>query len=379
MRPSVVLASFVAASSSVGGWANAAQTYSLDGVALPSKISDVIASRGKPQRREGYKYVWENSDGGRTEVTTLANGIVVEVDVEGGPHEVRKVLLPALQPQTYAVLGQSGHANYSPPAGALESDLCEDLGLSGKPCASYTLPGWGVLVVNFGADVGLADRSLSEIILAAPGYLDRARSDVTPRPRQTFPGVALDARTQASVVVTVSGCGAQAIQKGPISISVWPANWYPGDGNEVALAETRNNAVFHLQPGYYRFMMGGYGCWEQMQWLALLPGHDRTATLHFESFAAKPNRDYFVAYDPSGGVAGTIPAGVSKIVFHPKTGTRPKPISVVINDGLYYADRVPEGSYLLRVYRGGTVATKSITVTRDRMLVADFIERDFGS
>ena len=357
--------------------ADGAATYSLDGVTLSAPLKNVIVKRGKAQRQDGNTYIWENAAGGTTNVTTLANGIVVEVDVKGGPREVRNVSLPAMAPQTFAVLGQSGHINYNPPAHSIQSDLCVELGLGGKPCESFTLPGWGDLVVNFGTDVGLADGSLNEIILAAPGYLDAPKSTLTPRPRQTFPGVAPSTLTNVNVTLTVSGCGVQAMRKGPISISVWPANWYPGDGDEVARAQTRHNAAFQLQPGYYRFMLGGSGCWEEMQWLVLLPEYDRSATLSFKSFDAKPGTDYDVYYISHGALGGTIPSGVTSIALRPISDSKSKPPTILLERGLYYADFVPEGSYILEAKGFGRVARKTVYVKKDEMEVVNFAETDF--
>src|SRR5581483_11718676 len=85
--------------------------WSLDGIRLGAKIDRVIAARGKPSRTIGNIYYWYNAAGGTLEVETDRRGAVALVSVEGGPHEIRTVLLPAALPQTGAVLGQSGHVN----------------------------------------------------------------------------------------------------------------------------------------------------------------------------------------------------------------------------------------------------------------------------
>jgi hypothetical protein len=150
-----------------------AGTWSLDGVRLGAKIDQVIASRGKPSRTVGNLYYWDNAAGGVLHVETDRHGNIAEIDVHGGPHEIRTVSLPALPPQVAIVLGESGHVNYIPPADAtpLDEDLCAELGLApGKPCETLTLKGGAILIINFGIDTGMADGLLSDIILAAPGY-----------------------------------------------------------------------------------------------------------------------------------------------------------------------------------------------------------------
>lgn len=147
--------------------------WSLDGTRLGTKIVRVIAARGKPDRTIGNIYYWYNAAGGTVEVETDRRGEVAEVSVEGGPREIRTVLLPAAPPQTVAVLGQSGHVNYVPPPGAISlgEELCIELGLRpGKPCEVYRLPGGAILLLNFGNDAGLSDGLLDEVILAGPRY-----------------------------------------------------------------------------------------------------------------------------------------------------------------------------------------------------------------
>jgi hypothetical protein len=163
-------------------------TWSLDGVRLGVRIDQVIALRGKPQRITGNIYYWNNAAGGTLKIETDPHGNVAEIDVKGGPHEVRTVPLPAAPPQDDAVLGESGHVNYSAPNDAIfDQVFCSKLGLSGgEPCESYRLPGGAILVIDFGSDVGMADGLLSEIVLAAPGFFGSPSPGASATPTHRF-------------------------------------------------------------------------------------------------------------------------------------------------------------------------------------------------
>jgi hypothetical protein len=138
--------------------------YSVDGVALGSSLSDLIASRGEPRASGDNTYTWAEPAGRELTVVTLANGVTVLIDVRVGKGETGRLQLPAEPPQTSIGLVGSSHINYNPPSEATHVDECGP-SLKGMPCEALTLPQGAELIVNFGKDIGMMDGLVSEVIL----------------------------------------------------------------------------------------------------------------------------------------------------------------------------------------------------------------------
>lgn len=155
----------------IAGCANRSilERYSLDGIRLGESIKQLISERGKPTRDLGTLYYWTSNNGETLEIETDAGGYISVIDLKAGRDDTREVALPAEEPQRAVVLRQTAHVNYVPPRGSEPTveNFCAELGLNGKPCESYKLPGGALLVLNFGMDVGLSDGFLSEVMLSS--------------------------------------------------------------------------------------------------------------------------------------------------------------------------------------------------------------------
>lgn len=191
-----------------------------------------------------------------------------------------------------------------------------------------------------------------------------------------------DSRTDSRVTVAIetTGCAAQNASE-PVYVHVWPANMYPGGGDSVAEFQPTTTSVVTIPGGYYRFMMTGRGCWEDMQWVAILPGQDRALTLHFSSFVAKPNTDYDVWYSPRGGIAGSLPDPETSIELIGKN-LRGQPIEVkgITQGSSYYFDEAPAGNLkftLMAKSADGTIAEKPVVIQENVLTRIDFATQDF--
>jgi hypothetical protein len=180
------------------------------------------------------------------------------------------------------------------------------------------------------------------------------------------------------ILIHTKGCGASH-QDLPIYLSFWPANHYPGVGDDAGERKTSNGQVdYALPPGFYRVMLYGRECWEQAQWFSLLAGKPRTVTLTFESFHVKSDPhvyvDYFIYYAPRGSISGLIPSGTTKVGMIPIGGDKKEKTSgATLQDGAYYNDGLSPGHYLVRATIRGSVSEKRALVVKDHLTQVDFV------
>lgn len=144
-----------------------ASNYAIDGIVLGSQISNYIAAKGPAQQTNGPKSTW--IDGSKTIALSAESGSITEIDITESGNDLVRIDLPARSPQQFLNFNHSVFVNYDPPEGAIENKLCDTLGLVGKPCRSYQLPGNAQLVLNFAhTHNGVMDGALSEVILTRP-------------------------------------------------------------------------------------------------------------------------------------------------------------------------------------------------------------------
>ena len=155
----------------------------------------------------------------------------------------------------------------------------------------------------------------------------------------------------------------------------------PGIGDSIGRFEILTTSVVTIPGGYYYFLMYGRGCWEEVQWAAVLQGQDRALTLHFSSFVAAPHTDYDIYYSPVGGIAGSVPDDKTSIdlIGKNKRG-QAIDIKAITQGNSYYFDEGPAGDlkFTLRATSPeGIVAEKPVVIKENVLTKVDFATQDF--
>ena len=87
--------------------------------------------------------------------------------------------------------------------------------------------------------------------------------------------------------------------------------------------------------------------------VAILPGLDR-----FIVVKMRPNARLGTIYDPTPAIAGRLPRGVTSAMLYP-VESPDRPISAEVDHGAYYAERLSQGLYILRITGSAAIVSHS--------------------
>jgi hypothetical protein len=192
----------------------------------------------------------------------------------------------------------------------------------------------------------------------------------------------INAPVQVAFGVHTHGCGASNPGQ-PIFLLIVPADKIVGSNEDTQHLEFRSGQLTaKLAPGYYSAELTGRGCWEEAQWFSVLPATARKVTLLYDSFEATPDTDYFLYYPQYSGIAGTIPAAVTRVeLISSDLAKAGKPDYVITPDivaGAYYADQISPGRYTVRAYTPYGTKDSTIIITQNKMRAVNFTLGDFN-
>jgi hypothetical protein len=135
-----------------------ANPYLLDGIALGSSLSDVIASRGHPDQKAGMTYYWYGSgykwDASDLDILSLITderNRVVVLDLIARANYVGDMSVSSGGSKESLVFGTTTYKNFVPPKGVVRDELCSMRGFN-PPCKSFHWPDGVELVTVFGRD-----------------------------------------------------------------------------------------------------------------------------------------------------------------------------------------------------------------------------------